>query len=204
MFKFVVLAAVFFCAVQAAPKLRVMTKQMPAPLLTLPSNATSIRADIDDSFSCEGREYGYYADVENECQLFHVCLPVTYSNGRSQTFRWSFICPEETVFNQEIFTCTRSDESIDCADSPRYYNLNTNFGDDLSVAEVPAASSAEEEQEQEQPASDAEEETVVVPEVAQDLEAPVMDSLEEAQPLAVAELAKSPTPFMYNRRVMKV
>lgn len=42
-----------------------------ASRLTLPSNATSIRSDITDNFSCQGRPYGYYADVENDCQ---VCL----------------------------------------------------------------------------------------------------------------------------------
>lgn len=68
--------------------------------LTLPSNATSIRSDITDNFSCAGRRYGYYADVENECQIFHVCLPVTYPDGQERQFRWSFICPEETMFNQ--------------------------------------------------------------------------------------------------------
>lgn len=68
--------------------------------LTLPSNATSIRSDITDNFSCAGRSYGYYADVENDCQLFHVCLPVTYPDGQERQFRWSFICPEETTFNQ--------------------------------------------------------------------------------------------------------
>lgn len=68
--------------------------------LTLPSNATSIRSDITDNFSCAGRPYGYYADVENECQIFHVCLPVTYPDGQGRQFRWSFICPEETTFNQ--------------------------------------------------------------------------------------------------------
>lgn len=68
--------------------------------LTLPSNATSIRADITDNFSCENKPYGYYADVENDCQIFHVCLPVTYADGKENTFRWSFICPEETVFSQ--------------------------------------------------------------------------------------------------------
>lgn len=78
-----------------------MPDYLPPPqLLTLPSNATSIRTDITDSFSCEGRSYGYYADVENDCQLFHVCLPMKYQDGRSQMFRWSFICPEETIFNQ--------------------------------------------------------------------------------------------------------
>lgn len=68
--------------------------------MTLPSNATSIRSDITDNFSCEGRIYGYYADVENDCQIFHVCLPVTYPDGKETQFRWSFICPEETTFNQ--------------------------------------------------------------------------------------------------------
>lgn len=68
--------------------------------LTLPSNATSIRADITDNFSCSNKTYGYYADVENDCQIFHVCLPVTYADGRENTFRWSFICPEETIFSQ--------------------------------------------------------------------------------------------------------
>ncbi|KAJ8923963.1 hypothetical protein NQ315_006739, partial [Exocentrus adspersus] len=114
----------------------VIPQNLPRPSrLTLPSNATSIRTDISDSFHCEGRDYGYYADVENDCQLFHVCLPVTYSDGRNHTFRWSFICPDETVFNQEMFTCTRADESMDCAESPRFYELNRNFGSE-EVADV--------------------------------------------------------------------
>ncbi|KAF7265381.1 U-scoloptoxin(01)-Cw1a-like [Rhynchophorus ferrugineus] len=136
---------VFFGVVFGFPRL--MPEQMlPAQLLTLPSNATSIRSEITDSFSCEGREYGYYADVENDCQLFHVCLPMRYQDGRSQIFRWSFICPEETVFNQEIFTCTRSDESIDCAESPRFYDLNRNFGNvevEISATEPATADESE-------------------------------------------------------------
>ncbi|KAF2904203.1 hypothetical protein ILUMI_01972 [Ignelater luminosus] len=122
--------------VYGAPKLRIYPKQAPPQLLTLPSNATSIRLDITDSFSCEGREYGYYADIENDCQIFHVCLPVRYSDGRNQTFRWSFICPDDTIFNQEIFTCTNADESIDCMESPRFYMLNSHFGDDQDTMEV--------------------------------------------------------------------
>lgn len=68
--------------------------------LSLPSNATSIRSDISDNFSCNEKAYGYYADIDNDCQVFHVCLPVTYPDGKEQRFRWSFICPEETTFNQ--------------------------------------------------------------------------------------------------------
>ncbi|GJQ76251.1 hypothetical protein Trydic_g1986 [Trypoxylus dichotomus] len=158
---------ILFCVVFAAPKLRVMPDQVPAQLLTLPSNATSIRTEISDSFSCDGREYGYYADVENDCQLFHVCLPVTHSNGRQQTFRWSFICPDDTVFNQEIFTCTRSDESINCADSPRFYSLNRSFGEVEEHEEILEESSP-------QQVDDA----TSVPEIPQAIE----DTLEQRHP----------------------
>lgn len=63
--------------------------------LELPDNATLIRENIVDNFSCQDRIYGYYADMENDCQIFHVCMPQI----RGST-RWSFICPAETVFNQ--------------------------------------------------------------------------------------------------------
>ena len=66
----------------------------------LPSNSTAIRNNIVDTFSCEGKIYGYYADIDNECQLFHVCYPVDLPDGTKQVFKWSFICPEETIFNQ--------------------------------------------------------------------------------------------------------
>lgn len=100
------------------------------PPLELPSNATSIRAEITDTFSCENRGYGYYADVDNECQIFHVCLPVmTTEDRKERTFRWSFICPEETVFSQVVFTCVRmEDMPNECKDSEQYYELNNNFG----------------------------------------------------------------------------
>jgi Chitin binding Peritrophin-A domain. len=89
-----------------------VARQAPSPeeALGLPSNATSIRSDIADTFSCESRIYGYYADVDNDCQLFHVCLPVQFANGKEQTFKWSFICPEETVFNQVILHSTTIEE----------------------------------------------------------------------------------------------
>lgn len=48
------------------------------------------------------------------------------SNVKCETFTLSF--------PQEMFTCVRSDESsIDCADSPRYYELNRSFGDVLEA-----------------------------------------------------------------------
>ncbi|KAJ0170362.1 hypothetical protein K1T71_014290 [Dendrolimus kikuchii] len=99
-----------------------------ADSLSLPANATSIRENITDTFSCENRTYGYYADVDNECQIFHICYPTQMASGRNVTMKWSFICPAETVFNQEVLVCTRSRDSIPCEDSPEYYDLNMEIG----------------------------------------------------------------------------
>ncbi|CAH0717044.1 unnamed protein product, partial [Brenthis ino] len=108
--------------------LREMVNQTAAESLNLPANATSIRENITDTFSCENRTYGYYADVDNECQIFHVCLPSQMPSGRNVTYRWSFICPQETIFNQEVLVCTRERDSIPCEDSPNYYDLNMEIG----------------------------------------------------------------------------
>ena len=36
-----------------------------------------------DSFSCEGQAYGYYADVDNACEIFHICLPIQDNEGNT-------------------------------------------------------------------------------------------------------------------------
>lgn len=154
-----------------------------APLvgtLTLPSNATSIRADITDNFSCANKSYGYYADVENDCQIFHVCLPVTYADGKENTFRWSFICPEETIFSQESFTCMRrEDMTIECEDSYRFYELNGNFGVPMEEEKQPAAAESEQvDQQKPQPEENelpepAEPAAVAAPEPVQEPAKPV-------------------------------
>ena len=48
--------------------------------------------------------YGYYADVANECQLFHVCYPVLYPDGQQEMIKWSFVCPNQTIFDQVTVT----------------------------------------------------------------------------------------------------
>ncbi|KAJ8707267.1 hypothetical protein PYW08_011401 [Mythimna loreyi] len=111
------------------------TNQTTADTLNLPANASSIRENITDTFSCENRTYGYYADVDNDCQVFHVCLPSQTPSGRNVTYRWSFICPKETVFNQAVLTCTRVADSIDCQDSPEFYHLNMEMGKEPNKTE---------------------------------------------------------------------
>ncbi|QQP52938.1 Putative LOC100898776 [Caligus rogercresseyi] len=45
------------------------------------------------SFSCDGQAYGYYADVDNNCQIFHICLPIEDDLGQIiETAQYSFVC----------------------------------------------------------------------------------------------------------------
>ena len=89
----------------------------------LVSDANSIRENIVDEFTCDGRVYGYYADVANDCQLFHVCYPVLYPDGQQEMIKWSFICPNQTIFDQVCISVNYNPltASSACAiDIPKY------------------------------------------------------------------------------------
>merc|ERR1712165_370248 len=55
----------------------------------------------DTSFICDGHVQGYYADPEADCQTFHVCANL---DGESLT-KYSLLCPNGTLFNQQYFIC---------------------------------------------------------------------------------------------------
>ena len=44
---------------------------------------------------------GYYADPEAECQAFHICA----NFGDANLVKYSFLCPNGTLFNQQYFIC---------------------------------------------------------------------------------------------------
>ncbi|KAJ0172142.1 hypothetical protein K1T71_012115 [Dendrolimus kikuchii] len=72
------------------------------------------------SFSCDSQAYpGYYADVETRCQVFHVC-----ANNKT----YDFLCPNGTIFSQEVFVCVWWDQ-FDCNSAPSLYGLNANLYD---------------------------------------------------------------------------
>ncbi|OTF75983.1 hypothetical protein BLA29_008463, partial [Euroglyphus maynei] len=49
-------------------------------------------------FNCIDHKWpGYYADIDTHCQVFHICQ----NGGRKD----SFLCPNGTMFNQQLFTC---------------------------------------------------------------------------------------------------
>ena len=44
---------------------------------------------------------GYYADDEARCQVFHICT----ADGQGSLAKYSFLCPNGTIFNQNYFIC---------------------------------------------------------------------------------------------------
>merc|ERR1712045_23296 len=87
-----------------------------------------------DSFSCEGQAYGYFADVQNNCEVFHICYPLTDETGRiTEYLKWSFFCGNGTVFDQEALVCNHPEDAFPCEESPSLYG-STQYGlveDDL-------------------------------------------------------------------------
>merc|ERR1711890_124323 len=96
--------------------------------LGLSSGAYELFGNIQTSFSCEGRIYGYYANVELFCQIFHVCQPVTYADGVEETLQHNFFCPNQTVFDQSLLPCQHFDLAIPCEESEQYVAINEEFG----------------------------------------------------------------------------
>lgn len=71
----------------------------------------------ETSFKCSEQSLpGYYADVDAQCQVFHVCQ----DGGRSD----AFLCPNGTIFSQQHFACVWWFD-FDCSQAPQYYNLNS-------------------------------------------------------------------------------
>uniref|UniRef100_T1J0R1 Chitin-binding type-2 domain-containing protein n=1 Tax=Strigamia maritima TaxID=126957 RepID=T1J0R1_STRMM len=96
----------------------------------LPDGAEFIVGNIQSTFVCAGREYGYYADVDNNCQIFHVCLPIPDDLGNIiDTAQYSFFCGNQTIFDQANLVCALFDDATPCNVAPSLYDeVNRNFG----------------------------------------------------------------------------
>merc|ERR1712029_184146 len=90
---------------------------------SLPAGSEDILdSPYSDTFSCVGQGYGYYADVQSGCQVFHICLPIEDNEGAViETAKWSFFCGNGTVFDQETLTCNFPDNAFPCEESPSLY-----------------------------------------------------------------------------------
>lgn len=56
----------------------------------------------ETAFTCDDKvNGGYYADSEARCQVFHICA----ADGLGGLAKYSFLCPNGTIFNQNLFNC---------------------------------------------------------------------------------------------------
>ena len=78
---------------------------------------------------------GYYADPEAQCQVFHICT----ADGQGGLAKYSFLCPNGTIFNQNYFICDWW-FNFDCAEAEGLYGRN-----DEIAAERDALAGGEEE-----------------------------------------------------------
>ncbi|KAG7156551.1 U-scoloptoxin(01)-Cw1a-like [Homarus americanus] len=90
----------------------------------------SLSSPLDTSFTCEGRSYGYYADVDNNCEIFHVCLPVADASGTVViTLQYTFTCGNQTILSQDTATCKFREDAFPCDQAPTLYDVvNEEFG----------------------------------------------------------------------------
>jgi hypothetical protein len=118
----------------------------------IPGEDYPIYAEVPESaFSCEGQVdggkllfvyffnrcqiqticklSGYYADAEAECQVFHICT----ADGKGGLAKYSFLCPNGTIFNQNYFICDWW-FNFDCSEAETLYSLNDDIAAERDAA----------------------------------------------------------------------
>lgn len=74
-------------------------------------------------FSCDNRRFGYYADIANNCTRFHLCYPqpeptAVTGAGLMSPQRFSFLCPQNTFFDQQRLVCSEASLlTVPCTES---------------------------------------------------------------------------------------
>merc|ERR1719216_368645 len=122
-------------ASDAADPLAMLQASIPG----VPGEDYPIYAEVPESgFSCDGQvDGGYYADPEAECQVFHICT----ADGAGGLSKYSFLCPNGTVFNQNYFICDWW-FNFDCAEAEGLYSLNDDLAAEREAATGAASSPA--------------------------------------------------------------
>jgi len=118
------------------PALDMLLKSIPG----VPGEDYPIYAEVPETaFSCDGQvDGGYYSDPEAECQAFHICT----ADGAGGLAKYSFLCPNGTLFNQNYFICDWW-FNFDCSTAEDLYSLNDEYAAERSALDG-AASDAQE------------------------------------------------------------
>ncbi|CAN7938595.1 unnamed protein product [Ixodes hexagonus] len=93
----------------------------------LPDGAELLVGSVKTSFTCPAKN-GYFADVDNSCQIFHVCNVVPKDDGSTEVQQFSFLCGNQTVFNQLSLTCAFAEEAVPCNNAQDFFYVNDNIG----------------------------------------------------------------------------
>ena len=97
----------------------------------IPGQDYPIYSEVPEtSFSCAGQvDGGYYGDPQAECQVFHICT----NDGQGGLSKYSFLCPNGTIFNQEYFICDWW-FNFDCSEAEAFYSLNEEIAAEREAA----------------------------------------------------------------------
>jgi len=85
---------------------------------------------LQRTFSCDNLPYGYYADVDNNCEVFHVCQPIADDIGALvETAHYTFMCGQGTVFDQINLACQHRSLAPNCEEAGSFFrSANEGFG----------------------------------------------------------------------------
>jgi len=107
----------------------------------VPGDDYPIFAEVPEtSFVCDGLvEGGYYADPEAECQAFHICG----NDGNGGLTKYSFLCPNGTLFNQQYFVCDWW-FNVDCSLAEEFWSLNDQVAAERAANSPPGTAPGDE------------------------------------------------------------
>ncbi|QQP52928.1 Uncharacterized protein FKW44_005226, partial [Caligus rogercresseyi] len=96
-----------------------------SPVTETPTDTTlMLTTTANTSFTCDGNPYGYYADVDNNCQIFHICLPIEDDLGQViQTAQCnnSPSTPIASAHNNPYPDLQLPEDSFPCSEAPSLY-----------------------------------------------------------------------------------
>merc|ERR1740137_478915 len=106
----------------------------------VPGDDYPIFAEVPEtSFLCDGQvDGGYYADPEAECQAFHICA----GDGAGGLAKYSFLCPNGTLFHQQYFVCDWW-FNVDCCTAQEDWALNQQLAEEREANSPAGAGDAQ-------------------------------------------------------------
>ena len=64
--------------------------------------------------------------IIKSCEIFHICHITERADGSGADLRqYSFMCGNQTIFNQFSMTCATREEALPCEYAPEFFNLNS-------------------------------------------------------------------------------